>query len=362
MGPCSRLRRGGSRRVRFAAVVLAVACAVGACADSNGDAGSDAATGPGSGATSGPTRAPSSDADPTASTEAVAATAGCGGDVGVVPDNRVLARTIDSAGGERAYLVYVPESYATDEPAPVAFTFHGAGSNKEQQLAYSAFGPLAEERGALVVSPDALGQPRRWSPYGGAVSEAAGIEGVNDLEFFVDLLDEIQASFCVDTARVWVTGMSSGGFMTATIACAYSDVIAAAAPVTATAYSDTACGDAAPVPYAYFHGTDDPVVPFLGPVPGPEGEPGPGSAEMSSQQWATHNGCDDEPQEERIGEDVVHRWWENCAARTDLYIVEGGGHTWPGAVDIPGLGPTTHDISATEIIWDLFEASARSGD
>ena len=40
---------------------------------------------------------------------------------------------------------------------------------------------------------------------------------------------------------------------------------------------------AAPMPYVYFHGTADPTVPFLGPVPGPDGEPGPGAAERHRQ-------------------------------------------------------------------------------
>jgi polyhydroxybutyrate depolymerase len=254
----------------------------------------------------------------------------------------------------------VPDSYTTAAPAPLLFTFHGAGSNKEQQLVYSAFGPKADEHGALVVAPDALGDPRRWSPYGMATAvDEAGVDGVNDLAFFVDLLDHLSAEHCIDTSRVWVTGMSSGGFMSAAIACEHSTLIAAAAPVTATAWSDTACTNAEPVPYVYFHGTDDPVVPFLGPVPGDDGEPGPGAAEVTSQQWAEHNGCDAAPTDERIGDEVVHRAWTGCDAPTDLYIVEGGGHTWPGGIDIEPLGHTTHDISATEIIWDLFEASAR---
>jgi polyhydroxybutyrate depolymerase len=283
---------------------------------------------------------------------------GCGTDPGEIPDDRVLSRSIESGGVDRTYLVRLPDPYEPASPAPVAFTFHGAGSNKEQQIVYSGLGPGADERGALVVSPDALGSPRRWSPYGVAtVVDEAGVEGVNDLTFFTDLLAQLEDDFCVDRERVWVTGMSSGGFMTAAVACEHSDLVAAAAPVTATAWSDTACGDAGPVPYVYFHGTDDAVVPFLGPVPGPDGEPGPGSAERSSAQWAEHNGCDPDPVDERIGTEVVHRSWSGCSAPTDLYIVEGGGHTWPGAVDVPGLGYTTRDISATEIIWERFDAS-----
>src|SRR5690606_40145118 len=103
-----------------------------------------------------------------------------------------------------------------------------------------------------------------------------------------------------------------------------------------------------------------PVGPFLGPVPGPDGEPGHGSAETRTAQWAEHNGCDPEPVDERLGDGVLHRRWTGCDAPTDLYIIDGGAHTWPGALPVPRLGRTTETISATEIIWDLFRSSERS--
>ena len=37
-----------------------------------------------------------------------------------------------------------------------------------------------------------------------------------------------------------------------------------------------------------------------------------------------------------------------------LVVVDRGGHTWPGASDIPGLGPTTQEINAAEVIWAFF--------
>ncbi len=285
-------------------------------------------------------------------------TSGCGTTPTGVDDHNVVSRRIPSAGGERDFLVYVPDSYDPDVPTPVVVTFHGAGSNKEQQLAYSGFGPLADRDGWLVVAPDALGEPRRWSPFG--IGGMAGIEGIRDLDFFEDTLDTVGDELCVDPSRIYVAGMSSGGYMSAAVACELGDRVAAAGPVTATIYAERACSGAPPMPYAYFHGTDDPVVPFLGPVPGPGGEPGPGSAEFSSQAWAEHNGCDAEPTDERIGTQVVHRSWSGCDAPTHLYIVEGGGHTWPGSVvDLPQFGATTPDISATEVLWELFSVSRR---
>jgi poly(3-hydroxybutyrate) depolymerase len=39
-----------------------------------------------------------------------------------------------------------------------------------------------------------------------------------------------------------------------------------------------------------------------------------------------------------------------------LYVIEGGGHTWPGARDVPRLGKTTHSIDAKSLIWDFLAA------
>ncbi len=291
--------------------------------------------------------APTTTAEPT-TTKTVAGTDGCGQPAPEPDTERLVHTTIESSGGTRAYMVYVPESYDPAVPAPVAYVFHGATSNKEQQLAYSEYRPVAEEDGALLVLPDALGEPTRWSPFGPAF---AGVEGVDDLAFFDDLTAAVEDQMCVDPARVLVTGMSSGGFMSAAVACTRSGKVSAAGPVTATMWAEVACDDAEPVAYAYFHGTEDAVVPFEG------GGNSPGPVEETSQAWADQNGCAGESTDEPIGEEVVHRSWSACDASTDLYIVEGGGHTWPGAVARGGSGYTTDDIDATAIIWDVFRAT-----
>jgi polyhydroxybutyrate depolymerase len=134
--------------------------------------------------------------------------------------------------------------------------------------------------------------------------------------------------------------------MAASVACTRSAEVSAAGPVTATVWAEPICADAEPVAYAYFHGTADPIVPYDG------GPNTPGPVPETSQAWADQNGCDAAPVDEAIGE-VIHRHWEGCEASTDLYTVEGGGHTWPGAADVR-LGHTTDDIDATEIIWEMF--------
>ncbi len=110
------------------------------------------------------------------------------------------------------------------------------------------------------------------------------------------------------------------------------------------------------MPIVSFHGTDDKQVPF-------EGGTGsrldlPVTATRDNMRgWAEHNGCNLTLQTQRIASDVVLEFYGGCAEGADvqLYVIEGGGHTWPGASrNVAMLGSTTQSISATEIAWRFF--------
>jgi len=78
-------------------------------------------------------------------------------------------------------------------------------------------------------------------------------------------------------------------------------------------------------------------------------------------EWAAHNGCDSVAVEEQVTENVRLVRYQACdeGATVELYVVEGGGHTWPDAtVDFPEefLGVTTHEISANDLMWNFFVA------
>ncbi|MDP3767278.1 MAG: hypothetical protein Q8S13_04635, partial [Dehalococcoidia bacterium] len=126
------------------------------------------------------------------------------------------------------------------------------------------------------------------------------------------------------------------------------------------------CSDTRAVPVIAFHGTADAIVPFAG---GPGGIPGfqtnfrlpiddATPAEDVMSDWAQHDGCASGRQESQVSNQVRLIRYETCTdgAVVDLYAVDGGGHTWPDAVDIPGLGKTTHEINATDLMWTFFQA------
>lgn len=259
---------------------------------------------------------------------------------------------LTSSGLDRTYLLHVPPSYDGRTPLPVVFDWHGYSSNAAQQLAYSGFGPVADREGFIVVAPDGQGSPAHFNL---AVPPPAG-EG-DDVRFALDILDRLERDLCVDTRRVYSTGMSNGAVMTTILACRAPDRFAAFGPVAAIIWLPLRCDGGRPVPYAGFVGTADPVVPYAGGRVNCCGGATVPPAETSIAAIARHNRCDaSPPAEERRGTTVVVRTWHGCAADTVLYVVEGGGHTWPGAVPLPNrlLGMTTQDVNATEELWAFF--------
>ncbi len=72
-------------------------------------------------------------------------------------------QTFTFDGEERAYLLALPDDYDGTRPHPLVFSFHGFSGNKEGQNAYAAMAEQGTARGYVVVTPDALRDPRDWN-------------------------------------------------------------------------------------------------------------------------------------------------------------------------------------------------------
>jgi polyhydroxybutyrate depolymerase len=110
------------------------------------------------------------------------------------------------------------------------------------------------------------------------------------------------------------------------------------------------------VPIISFQGTADPVNPYLG-----GGQPyWQYGVPVAQKRWAELNDCHQGPRTQHVTEHVSLIADFACEgnAKVLLYLVEGGGHTWPGSpafLSLPALGPVTFEIDATELAWDFFE-------
>lgn len=255
-----------------------------------------------------------------------------------------LVRTIVSSGTQRVYRVYVPESYRADTASPLVLNLHGFGSDADEQEWYSDLIDDAERGAFLLVTPQAVDTPPHWHVLG---PTEPGY--VDDVAFISDLLTALTRDFCVDAERVYAVGVSNGGSMVSLLACSFDDQLAAIAFVAGARYSGSCPGKQA-VPVLAFHGTADAVIPF-------EGDPWGirESIEDSVGRWAEHNACTAEPTTSSVTTDVRKIAYDGCREEVELYVIEGGGHTWPGtSAPKPLLGPTTQTIDASAMIWDFF--------
>jgi len=280
-------------------------------------------------------------------------------------------QSIATADGQRTYRLHVPPSYTGTIAVPLVFNIHGATSNAAAQEGYSGFSAKADAAGFIVVYPEGL--VTGAIPYTHFNAWMLASPEPNDLGFMTALLDALEAQLCIDPARVFSTGMSNGGIMSVRLACSLSSRIAAIAPVAGAYYPPDAlnvnpaevCPDTAPVPLVAFHGTADAVVPFNGGLGGVSGTTNfrlpidnNTPAEDVMADWSAHNGCTGARLESQVSTEVRLVQYGGCSrgAIVQLYAVDGGGHTWPGAIDVPSLGYTTHQISATDLIWTFFTA------
>jgi predicted peptidase len=147
------------------------------------------------------------------------------------------------------YLLFLPEGYSAegDKKWPLMLFLHGAGERGSDINKVKVHGPpkIVERRKDfpfIVISPQCPANSW-WRPYE-----------------LMALLDEIEGKYNVDKDRVYLTGLSMGGFGTWDLASQYPQHFAAIAPI---------CGGGNPaqarrlkdLPAWVFHGDADRVVP-----------------------------------------------------------------------------------------------------
>ena len=256
------------------------------------------------------------------------------------------ALTITSGGRARTAAVHVPPRLRGGRPAPLLLVIHGAGGTGPSFEGYSKFSTLADRKGFIAVYPTAI--DRFWTVN-------AHSNGPDDVRFVSDLLDRLERDLCVDRDRVFATGLSNGGGMTARLACQLSDRIAAAAPVAGGYGALPTCRPVRPVPVLEMHGDADPVVPYGGSGPG-----SPESARGYVAGWVARDGCAPRPAARRLARTAVRLEWRGCRAGSAVTHVriEGGGH------DIPGVTPRTSPpgaIFGPGEIWSFLQAHPLRG-
>lgn len=270
---------------------------------------------------------------------------------------RDFAGSLESGGIVRSDQVHLPARKAS-QVLPLVLVLHGGRGDGAGMRPLTGMDSSADAAGFIEVYPD--GVQKKWAD--GCHTGDPTDTGVDDVAFLSSLVLRLSSELNADPKRIYATGISNGGFMTARLACDASSVFAAVAVVAATIPENvrTNCKPFRAVPFVLIHGTVDTFVPEAGGTM----TKGDGGVIASTTQtvslWRDLNECSSAVTQTEIdpandGTSITLERYTGCASGSEVafYKISNGGHTWPGGsqyLPVIIVGKTSRDLNASATI------------
>ncbi|WIM94498.1 RICIN domain-containing protein [Actinoplanes oblitus] len=270
-----------------------------------------------------------------ANTGAAAPTAGCGR----APTLASGSHTITSSGRNRGYILRVPAGYDNNHAYRLVFGFHwnggtagdvDSGGTDGYNWSYYGLRRLADAagNGTIFVAPQGINNG--WANSGG-----------QDITFVDDMLRQLEAGLCVDTAQIFSSGFSYGGAMSYALACARPTVFRAVAVYSGGNLSGCG-GGTQPVAYIGLHGIRDNVLPIA-------------SGRALRDTFVRANGCTPQNPPEPAYGSLTHIVTGYSGCRAGYPVVwaafDGAGHD-PGPRD--GCTCDGWQTWTSGVVWNFF--------
>ena len=300
---------------------------------------------------------------------------------------------LEVGGDSYQYLVFVPASYRGAANVPLVVVLHGCSTSASQQAVASGYAQVAEQRGFIVLYPDVdaadLAHGGCWK---GIWDPGAEGQGRGDAGAIAAMTREVVGTWRIDPGRVYVIGISAGGFESSILGASYPDVYAAigihsgaaytrvelgclaegVSPSTTATLAHAALGamaaHARAIPVIVFHGDQDEVVPYR-------------CGEQALHQWLDTDNLVLEREHRApvlgrraaVRQSVVPRGrtytvvsypdGQGCAV-AQFWTIHGMGHAWSGGSSDPSVsryvdprGPSAAAASSSFFLrWRLSGA------
>ncbi len=276
----------------------------------------------------------------------------------------VLTQYTSAWGGlQRIYYVYVPKIVAAT-PSMVLFLHDTWNLPSIPLNLVPQFEALADQYGFYMVWPistyNSATQSWYWDCDG---CESTFAAPPDDSGFIRSIILTLQNQYGVSSGQTFVTGMSSGGYMTQRVGMEQSDIIAAIAPVSGAQYiqpvKTTFVPPVVPNPISVYrlNGDDDSVVPYCGGTKGfwantralsPSGD-------SDVDFWAGQNAnqCSGMAQSQTL---CTNAFPANGVVEQDASACNGGAEV----IFEREIGVAHVWVPGTEIkVWAFFQAHAR---
>ena len=268
-----------------------------------------------------------------------------------------------SSGVSRNYKVYKPTIYNGSTKVPLVIVLHPgviqSGDTMNVQMErYSRFDLVADTAGFLICYPNArkgaFGDPN-W-----AFWDHDNSFGWNDVSFLNQMMDNIIQDYNIDTCKIYITGYSTGAYISYSMACESGSRLAAIAPVSGHKNHSYNCNPTNPVPVFHIHGDQDGDAYYYGNL----------TQDLDSvatvlRIWYNYNNCSSSPIITTLpntsttdNSTVTKYYYTPLSSDKEVihYKVNGGGHGWPGAsfAHPSQTGWNNMDIDASVEIWTFF--------
>ncbi len=269
-----------------------------------------------------------------------------------------IERHVRVGAVERSYFVDLPAAYDGRRALPAVLVFHGGGGAALSARTQTRMSEKGQAERFIAVYPQGSGvlstKLLTWNAT--TCCGYAMQHRIDEVAFVRAVLDDLEANFQVDRARVYATGISNGGMMAYLSACALADRFAAIA-VVAGELTTADCRPTRPVSVIVIHGTADQNLPYDGGVGAKAlARHAVRSVRFAVDFWRLHDGCRDAAVSERAGT-VMRERYAPCASgsEVELITVGGGGHSWPGGARLARLlDEPSAALDASDVIWAFF--------
>ncbi len=228
--------------------------------------------------------------------------------------------------------IHVPKDYDPKKKYPFILTLHGYTSNGRGQLGFFPLGRLAEKYDFIYSAPDGI--DRSWN----ATDACCDRQGkVDDSTYLRSLILKAMKEYNIDKKRVYITGLSNGGFMSYRMAHDHSDLITAIVPFAGVGFDKWPSNPKNPVSVLHIHGTRDRTIKWGGGGLRSARYP---SAEDNFAKWRAFNQCEKKTDTSDLKIDldrkvdgaetkVVRYESKDGKVVTELWEVVDGGHVTP---------------------------------
>jgi polyhydroxybutyrate depolymerase len=144
-------------------------------------------------------------------------TAGCGKPSTIAAETWV-SRDVTVGAVTRPYFIRIPAGYDPARPYQIVYQQHGCSTapNRETNNV-----PLEGQSGANAILVRGRAAADCWD------TNASGV----DVAYWDAMVADVEATWCVDAARRFATGYSSGSFMTHRLACLRGDMLRGVATI-----------------------------------------------------------------------------------------------------------------------------------